>query len=671
MNGSSAAMFISTPPPLRDVRSNLFPFVSFQQRPRICRVHHCQLNSIVPPLIRITAIQSNVTRSTSASLKTANARYTRKAARQIKPSVPHPRVEQNICLPQHCGSHVEEVHRKRKIQEHRRIYRFKYEGVGNAALLDSLPASEKPNRRWMAMMKRVERECLENSEAIKRKRVESGGDLDVQRSSDEGYFHVHRSLFDTLSIPSIAMRDSFLRDDVFAWYRVAGPNPMRLRRLNEDVHVAFSGLSDEILRGVPNFAEDSVQAMQEERRLFYVDYPELDELKTGSLPNGTPKESMHIYSPKALFAIPKRPPTQTQTLFPIAIRTSQNISTPLLTPNQDHTSVGAWCAGKMAVQVADGYTHETVHHFAHTHLLLEATLCASKRTLSEDHPILRLLLPHFEGTAFINEASLRQLVAPGGTIDCITAPQIESTREFSALSLTEGFSFSDAMPDIDLRNRGVCDDRLNFPYREDSLRIWGSILRWSTRYIDAFYESDSDVTRDTEVAAWAQEIANAGRIRGVGELGDGQIRGKKYLARAVGMIIFTASVQHAAVNFPQETHMQFTPSMPLSGRLPAQGLINLDTIEDVAKEMMPSPDQAEKQLNAARMLGVVRYTQLGEYGDALNFANQKVHDGLRMFQVELREIEQRIVCRNGIESDDGLPLYDFLKPSSIPMSTNV
>jgi arachidonate 15-lipoxygenase len=44
------------------------------------------------------------------------------------------------------------------------------------------------------------------------------------------------------------------------------------------------------------------------------------------------------------------------------------------------------------------------------------------------------------------------------------------------------------------------DDRLpHFPYRDDGRLIWSIIEEWVSNYVKAFYKSDADVAKDTEL----------------------------------------------------------------------------------------------------------------------------------------------------------------------------
>lgn len=581
-------------------------------------------------------------------------------------------VEFPVCLPQRADT-SHQKHRYTTLCAQRSTYRWAYDAVADAALIASLPPEENPNRRWIVLMRRMEDRCRKNSAAVAHFVHENNSQRLLQGSSkfekqENDLFSQYKQLFATIDLPLVAKDNDFLRDDVFGWYRVAGPNPMELRRVCrlKDLHKAFPELTDSIMQNIPAFQHDSLITALREHRLYVVDYSGLESLRQA--PGG--KHGMYLYAPIALFAVPKthrnssNAPCHSPPL-PIAIRCGQDITAwPLLTASTDYTSHDAWLSAKHTVQVADAFAHEAVHHFARTHLLMEAFVCASYRTLADTHPLLRLLRCHFEGTAFINSTSLTQLLCEGGTIDRLTAPPIAATRAFAASSLVGNFSFDAAMPDVELAERGVVSETspLSFPYRDDALFLWKAIIQWVHSYLSVFYRNDHDICEDCELQAWGREVVWSGRIAGFGETTDGGFKTREYLTRVVAMIIFTASVQHAAVNFPQATHMQFAPAMPLAA---------FGTVDQGLLSMMPSIKHAEEQLCAAEMLGVVRYTRLGEYGTALEFGGETVDFALKRFQERLQDLQKRIEDRNQREKFDGLHAYDFLAPSKIPQSINV
>lgn len=577
-----------------------------------------------------------------------------------------------ICLPQKVPRN-ERVLRKFQVSRSREQYQWTYNEISGVGLIASLPTSELPNRRWVVLMKRIENRCIENRKAIKDVSTSPPTETDEKHLDPFSHF---KNQFATVELPKLAVNNDFLRDEIFGWYRIAGPNPMMIKRLECPVSHGFPSINDQVLKSIPHFENDSLHVALSENRLFEVNYSHLNRIESVRDRSKSKKKEMFLYSPRALFAVPKHHPHGSP-LLPIAIRCDGENSF-VCSASRKHTTSNAWHAAKLTVQVADAFVHETVFHFARTHLLLEAVLCASHRTLACTHPVLKLLSCHFEGTAFINNSSLRALICPDGPIDHITAPDIKDTRDFAAQNIVEEFNFTDAMPDTDFILRGVDEKSaplLCFPYREDAIALWDSILEWTNDYIDIFYTHDRDVKLDYELQSWGHEVTVNGRIKGFGT--NGKFSTKRDLSRAVSMIIFTASVQHAAVNFPQKEMMQFTPAMPLAGYAAMPGAQN-DYEEDTEnkelkefKKMLPGLNQAEEQLRAAELLGVVRYTRLGQYGKQLDFAGETVQQALQRFQMRLKDLEERIITRNCDEDSARLVPYTFLKPSLIPQSTNV
>lgn len=57
---------------------------------------------------------------------------------------------------------------------------------------------------------------------------------------------------------------------------------------------------------------------------------------------------------------------------------------------------------KLYFQVADITHQELIDHLCYTHLILEAFAIATPRQLPENHPLYRLLRPHFQFLLAIN-----------------------------------------------------------------------------------------------------------------------------------------------------------------------------------------------------------------------------------------------------------------------------
>lgn len=484
----------------------------------------------------------------------------------------------------------------------------------------------------------------------------------------------YKELYQNIKLDTVVENDQFFRDDIFGWYRVAGPNPMRLTRLKGQVSEIFPDLTNDVVRGITSFSNDSLEEMARDGRLYTVSYPEFEGVPTGKDQKGNLKPNF-VYSPTCLLAVPKSPKAR-ETVLPLAIRCGQDKSKcPMYTANPNYTDSVAWLAAKVTVQVADSVIHETVYHLARTHLLVGIAVCATHRALPSRHPLYRLLKCHFYGTAFINNAALDRLINPGGTIDYITAPDIFVTRGVAAAGINhEDSKFNNWFPDVELSNRDVMDESLKYPYRDDALAVWEATLEWVKSFVGTYYKSDSDVANDYELQAWCREISDSdkGNLHGFGDSNDGKIRSVAYLSRAIALFIFTATTQHAAVNFPQSTLMQFAPSMPLAGYAPAPTEKRpYASIDEFVEAMMPTLNRAEKQLQTAELIGVLKYGTFAEYGRNLEFAPDEVDLALKKLQTQLGVITGNITARNQQELAENLPVYNFLVPANIPQSINV
>ncbi len=464
----------------------------------------------------------------------------------------------------------------------------------------------------------------------------------------------YEKLFPVLGVPAIAT--TFQEDEVFAYMRVAGYNPVmieRVRSLGDRFPV-----KDEHYQAVMG-TDDSLAAAGEEGRLYLTDYRILN----GAI-NGTfPYYQKYLYAPLALFALPKGS-DPTRLLRPVAIQCGQTPGPdyPIVTPNSGKY---AWLFAKTVVQIADANVHEPVTHLGRTHLFVGAFVLATHRQLLRSHPLSVLLRPHFEGTLAINDAAQRVLIARGGGVDRLLSATIDNSRVLAVYGL-QSYSFNNAMLPKQFKQRGVDDPNLLpvYPYRDDALLVWDAIHQWVSSYLNLYYPTDEDIQKDAALQAWATEARSydGGRVFDFGE--DGGIKTRDYLVDAVTLIIFTASAQHAAVNFPQKDLMGYAAALPLAGYAAASTLTKEVGEEDYLKLLAPL-DQAQRQYNLLALLGSIYYNRLGEYPQGY-FTNPQVKPLLQEFQNNLKQIEATINQRNLKR-----PTYDYLLPSKIPQSINI
>lgn len=456
----------------------------------------------------------------------------------------------------------------------------------------------------------------------------------------------YAQLFRKIGLPPIS-RD-YADDAVFAEMRLAGPNPVVLRAVDR-VDDRFP-LTDELFQDA--LPGDSLAAAAAEGRLFLADYHLLANAECSDYPDGR----KYLYAPLAAFALDRT----TRRLRPVAIQCKQTPGpdNPIFTPRDGYN----WLIAKTVVEIADGNLHETVTHLGLTHLLIEPFVVSTHRQLAPNHPLFLLLAPHFEGTLAINDAAWKYLVAGKGAVDKLLGGTISYSRGLTAHGL-QAFSFAHSSLPVALAERGVADpDRLpGYAYRDDALLHWGAIRDWVREYVGLYYPSDAEVAADTELQAWGTEIgaATGGRINGVGRVGM-----VAEVVEALTRVIFTCSVQHAAVNFPQYDLMSYAPNMPLAGYAPAPTSRRGATEQDYLN-MLPPLNMAELQMELGYTLGTVHYTTLGQY-PAGHFRDPRVAEPLARFQARLAEAAQAITARNASRRP-----YEYLLPAAVPQSINV
>ena len=482
--------------------------------------------------------------------------------------------------------------------------------------------------------------------------VQQLGSVSGPAASVEDYNQV----FQFISLPTV--RQNFREDSEFAAMRVAGPNPLTIERMKTlDERLPITDEQYQTVIGT----QDTLQTALDEGRLYLADYSAFDGAVNGSFPAG----QKFNYAPLALFAVPPDGQSRGRSLVPVAIQCGPRPGTnnPIFLPHDGDN----WFMAKSIVQVADTNVHQAASHLGRTHLFIEPFVIATHNQLSRSHPLFLLLTPHFEGTLAINEGALG-LLASRGLVDMLLASSIDQSRVFAvkaALSYQQNLNTS-MLPQT-LTQRGVDDpNRLpDYPYRDDALLIWNAISQWVENYVDHYYTADAEVQADTELQNWVAELVahDGGRLNNVGEAN--RISTRTQLIGLITLICFTASAQHAAVNFPQAPLMSYVPATPPAGYSPLSSLTQEGFSENDFLKFLPPLDIAKALLDILYLLSSVYYTRLGDYGNNY-FTDPVIQNHLAKFQQELLKIEDEINERNKTRTP-----YEFLLPSKIPQSINI
>ena len=455
-------------------------------------------------------------------------------------------------------------------------------------------------------------------------------------------------------IPLPALSQDFQDDTVFAALRVAGANPLMIEQMRSaDARLPITEEQYQSVMGT----QDGLEAAIAEGRLYLADYSVFDGAQAGSWP----ESQKFSVAPLALFAIPPGG----RSLKPVAIQCGPRpgADNPIFLPRDGDD----WRMAKTIVQIADANFHQAVSHLGRTHLFIEPFVIATHNQLSPTHPLSIVLTPHFAGTLAINDPAARILAAAGGLIDVLLFGSIDQSRVFAvkgAQSYLLNVNTS-TLPQT-LAQRGVADPKRlpDYPYRDDALLIWGAISRWLEHYVGHYYASDAAVQGDAELQKWVAELVahDGGRVNNVGVAN--RITTRAQLIELVTMVCFTASAQHAAVNFPQGPLMSYAPAMPEASYTPWPGpQAGVSRTDFLA--LLPPLDVAVSQMNILYFLSSVYFTRLGDYGTNY-FTDPIIQKHLATFQQELLEIEAQINERNKTRAP-----YEFLLPSKIPQSINI
>ncbi|MBC7532611.1 MAG: hypothetical protein H7318_13635 [Oligoflexus sp.] len=477
-------------------------------------------------------------------------------------------------------------------------------------------------------------------------------------------------------LPKPLATEIVTNDDRFANSYVAGLNPMVIEGV-ADLQSQFKAIDDLSFKNAPGFQNDSLAEAFREKRLYIVDLAFMRNTIAGQQ---HPTREKHVYGPKGLFAVPKGG----SSLKPVAITIDEIKAPQIVTPKDGEM----WTIAKTILNSAAANHHELYAHLSQTHLVVDPIAVSCYRHLSTHHPLSRLMRPHFHGTMFINSLAVTLLAREGEVVDIGLWGSSESNRR-AILSAVQQYSLNDmALPGRLLaRKLDSIEGLPNLPYRDDSLLIWNAMRQWIVDYVDAWYPTEESVKNDLELGLWVQEIQSpyaievkrqnqkiitevqkdqpGGNLKAFGK--NGAIETKDDLVAFLTVTMFTASAQHAAVNFPQ-TDMMFTPNYPLAlyEKVPTPGnASNKDLMN-----MLPSLDLAALQLEFLGFLGQVYYTHLGGYPTFQFAADSKVHSAFNRYRENLANIERQIVQRNS-NSKVRPFTYTHLLPSKIPMSINI
>ncbi|KAI3927456.1 hypothetical protein MKW92_044446 [Papaver armeniacum] len=336
-----------------------------------------------------------------------------------------------------------------------------------------------------------------------------------------------------------------------------------------------------------------------------------------------------------------------------------------------------WQIAKTHVVINDSGYHQLISHWLNTHATVEPFIIATKRQLSEMHPIHRLLNPHFKDTMHINGIARSIVLNAGGGLEKSLFTGKISMELSSNLYKNWRFDEQSLPNDLVKRRLAIKSDKNtsgvqllfeDYPYGADGLDIWDAINTWVKNYCAIFYTNDETVKTDKEIQAWWSEIRNVGHGDKCNEKWWYDMSSVSNLVEALTTLIWISSALHASVNFGQYGYGGYPPNRPALCRkfIPKEGTFEFaEFLSDPDKYFLKMlPEKMEMSLGVALVEILSRHTSDEVYLGQRQAGwtdNVEVRRGFEKFRQNLIEVEKKILARNKDPK-----LKNRLGPAKIP-----
>ncbi|CAM9653605.1 unnamed protein product [Lampetra planeri] len=458
------------------------------------------------------------------------------------------------------------------------------------------------------------------------------------------FFHGH------LKAPESILK-SWKDDAAFCRQFTQGPNPMMISvcRSLREVPWEMRGLAGQGC---------TVPQLLEQGRLFVADYKQLAGLPL------LPQDKKKFCAPLVLMFRELQPAQGSSRLMPLGIQLTRHTDreNPVHTP---HKNPRRFLFAKMHVGCADNQVHQFVSHLGLTHLLLEPFAVALHNHLRGGHPVGQLLHPHFQDTLGINHVARHTLISSVAPLtDATFAVGTAGGMRMVARALRSA-RFVDRSFPVEMERRGFGADGLDdFYYRDDAARLWDALRAYAAAVVGRTYRDDDAVTADSALQDFAEAVVDPDRGNVLGF--PAALCTRELLTECLTTIIFTASVQHSALNYPQWDFYSYVPMRPehLTKLMP-------EGEEDISEEFITSalPDVRVClfQILLSHILSVPSLTTLSQV-DAMSELYPDVHADL---QRRLRLISASIQQRNRQLEAAGATPYPYLDPAKVAASIDI
>lgn len=448
-----------------------------------------------------------------------------------------------------------------------------------------------------------------------------------------------------------AIADHVAEDAELCRQMVAGVNPMVIT-----LATSLDGIPEE-LQALTAQGRTTAELVAE-KRLFVLDYSELAPLKM--------YRDMFFYAPRVL-VYKELLDGGGSRLNLLGFTLSRNPgANPVYTAAT--TPPNRYRLARYHLACADNQYHQWLSHLGFAHLAMEPLAIAWHNAFPTEHPIGRLLAPHFRETIGINFLARRTLVSDVApfTDRTFSTGTAQALQMFLTVWKKTEF-FANSFPE-QLRARGFdeagTDGLAGYHFRDDGFRIWNALQTYISEVVAATYTDDAAVAADPVIQGWAAECADPERAEVHGF--PSAIGTQALLVRALTTIVFQASAQHSAVNFAQYAYLSYVPNRPDSLTEPMPPGDDEISAELVAKAL-PSEVISHFQIMFAWLLTLPSQHSLATV-DGVSDLYPEITARL---QANMAEIGALIDARNAKLEAAGEPPYTFLHPAKVAASVSI
>ncbi|XP_036912606.1 polyunsaturated fatty acid 5-lipoxygenase isoform X1 [Sturnira hondurensis] len=556
-------------------------------------------------------------------------------------------------LPHDDQIHILKQHRRKELETRQKQYRWMEWNPGFPLSIDAKSHKDLPRDIQFDSEKGVDF-VLNYSKAMENLFINRF--MHMFQSSWSDFADFEKIFVKISNTISERVMNHWQEDLMFGYQFLNGCNPVLIQRctkLPEKLPVTTEMVECSLERQL------TLEQEVEQGNIFIVDFKLLDGIDANKT---DPCTLQFLAAPICLLY-----KNQANKIVPIAIQLNQvpGDENPIFLPSDAKYD---WLLAKIWVRSSDFHVHQTITHLLRTHLVSEVFGIAMYRQLPAVHPIFKLLVAHVRFTIAINTKAREQLICEYGLFDKANATGGGGHVQMVQRAMEDLTYASLCFPEA-IKARGM-ESTENIPYyfyRDDGLLVWEAIKTFVADVVGVYYESDQVVVEDQELQDFVKDVYVYG-MRGKKASGfPKSIKTREKLSEYLTVVIFTASAQHAAVNFGQYDWCSWIPNAPPTMRAPpptAKGVVTIEQIVDT----LPDRGRSCWHLGAVWALSQFQENELflGMYPEE-HFIEKPVKEAMAQFRKNLDTIVSVIAERN---KNKKLPYY-YLSPDRIPNSVAI